>query len=221
MTIVPKLVIIAVFTSSLLSGCRMLPPSDQPFLAGEYMQRTETAGAAEFAPDEYQRLRQEFLQLEELYRKQQAAAVDERLPRFIASADKLIELTRQNRSKAEALTAATLETATLEAAPPATPGPAPSAVETKRVTLPGERSTKLRLNYTVSEGELLWTIAKRPDVYGDPLLWPLLYQANRDQIKDPRKIYAGQTLAIPRNISDEEQEKARNLAKKSDFFSPE
>ena len=216
MTIVHKLVIIAIFTSTLLSGCRMLTPSDKPFLAGEYIQRAEMAGAAEFAPDEYQRLRQEFLQLEELHRKHQSAAVDERLPRFIAAADKLVELTRQNISKAEALTAATLQTAL-----PATTGPVASAAETKPATLPGERSIKLRLSYTVSEGELLWTIAKRPDVYGDPLLWPLLYQANRDQIKDPRKIYAGQTLAIPRNVSDEEREKARNLAKKSDFFSPE
>ena len=67
----------------------------------------------------------------------------------------------------------------------------------------------------------MWVIAKRPDVYGDPLLWPLLYQANRDQIKDPRKIYAGQILTIPRNISDEERKNARNFAKKSDFFSPD
>lgn len=80
---------------------------------------------------------------------------------------------------------------------------------------------KMRLTYTVSEGELLWTIAKRPDVYGDPLLWPLLYQANRDQIKDPRKVYAGQTLSIPRNISENEREKARQFAKNSDFFSRE
>ena len=83
------------------------------------------------------------------------------------------------------------------------------------------QSSKPRVTYTVSDGELLWEIAKRADVYGDPFLWPLLYQANRDQIKDPRKIYAGQTLTIPRNAREEEREKARILAKKSDFFSPE
>lgn len=117
----------------------------------------------------------------------------------------------------------TLETAspTTAETPVTTIDPAPAAAEKTLATTPGERTVKLRLSHTVSEGELLWTIAKRADVYGDPLLWPLLYQANRDQIKDPRKIYAGQTLTIPRNISEEEREKARNLAKKSDIFSPE
>lgn len=119
-------------------------------------------------------------------------------------------------------------TTALETASPApaetpltTAAPVATAAEKMLATTPGDRTVKLRLSHTVSEGELLWTIAKRADVYGDPLLWPLLYQANRDQIKDPRKIYAGQTLTIPRNISEEEREKARNLAKKSDIFSPE
>jgi len=110
---------------------------------------------------------------------------------------------------------------TPETAPPATTAPATTPLKKISVTPAGERSVKLLPSYTVSEGELLWTIAKRADVYGDPLLWPLLYQANRDQIKDPRKIYAGQTLTIPRNISEEDREKARILAKKSDIFSPE
>lgn len=105
--------------------------------------------------------------------------------------------------------------------PPAPTGATATPTPKTDVTTPEERSVKLRLSYTVSEGELLWSIAKRADVYGDPFLWPLLYQANRDQIKDPRKIYAGQTLTIPRNVSDEEREKARNLAKKSAIFSPE
>jgi nucleoid-associated protein YgaU len=112
-------------------------------------------------------------------------------------------------------------TVTIEAAPPATP--APVAITTKKTpAMPSaEGNSKPRISYIVSEGELLWAIAKRSDVYNDPLLWPLLYQANRDQIKDPRKIYAGQALSIPRNVSEEEREKARNYAKKSDFFSPE
>jgi nucleoid-associated protein YgaU len=32
---------------------------------------------------------------------------------------------------------------------------------------------------------------------GDPTLWPLLYRANRDQIKDPSLLYPGQRLTIP------------------------
>lgn len=112
-------------------------------------------------------------------------------------------------------------TATIEVAPSATTVPSTTPANKESLPPTGGQSSKPRLSYTVSDGELLWVIANRPDVYGDPLLWPLLYQANRDQIKDPRKIYAGQVLTIPRNISDEERKNARNFAKKSDFFSPD
>ena len=40
--------------------------------------------------------------------------------------------------------------------------------------------------YRVGAGETLWTIAAQQGIYGDPLLWPLIYQANRDQIRDPK-----------------------------------
>jgi nucleoid-associated protein YgaU len=32
---------------------------------------------------------------------------------------------------------------------------------------------------------------------GDGTLWPALYRANRDRIKDPARIYPGQRLAVP------------------------
>ncbi len=49
--------------------------------------------------------------------------------------------------------------------------------------------------YEVLPGESLWTIAAR--TVGDPTLWPALYRANRDQIKDPSVLYPGQKLTIP------------------------
>ena len=33
--------------------------------------------------------------------------------------------------------------------------------------------------------------------FGNPAFWPVIYEANRDQIKDPSVIYPGQQLAIP------------------------
>lgn len=72
--------------------------------------------------------------------------------------------------------------------------------------------------YSVGEGETLWTISAQPQVYGEGLLWPLLYQANRDQIKDPRQIFPGQTLDIRRDMTSEEQEEARQRARESDIF---
>jgi nucleoid-associated protein YgaU len=49
--------------------------------------------------------------------------------------------------------------------------------------------------HKVRPGETLWTIARI--TVGDPTLWPALYLANRDQIKDPALVYPGQQLAIP------------------------
>lgn len=73
-------------------------------------------------------------------------------------------------------------------------------------------------HHTVTEGETLWSIAARRDIYGDALLWPLLYKANRDQIKDPRQIYPGQVLSIPRDVSEAEKEESRQKARASDVF---
>jgi nucleoid-associated protein YgaU len=48
---------------------------------------------------------------------------------------------------------------------------------------------------TVQTGDSLWTIAQA--VLGDGSRWTVLYQANRDQIRNPRWIYPGQTLKLP------------------------
>jgi nucleoid-associated protein YgaU len=49
-------------------------------------------------------------------------------------------------------------------------------------------------------------------IYGDPLLWPLIYRANRDQIRDPRRLWPGQILRIPRTAGKEEMAEARRFA---------
>ena len=49
--------------------------------------------------------------------------------------------------------------------------------------------------HVVRAGESLATIAQVE--LGDIALWPALYRANRDRIKDPARIYPGQELTIP------------------------
>jgi nucleoid-associated protein YgaU len=49
--------------------------------------------------------------------------------------------------------------------------------------------------HEVRPGESLAAIARHE--LGDPGLWPLLYRANRDRIKDPERIYPGQKISIP------------------------
>jgi hypothetical protein len=52
--------------------------------------------------------------------------------------------------------------------------------------------------YVVKRGDSLWWIAKYKDIYNDPMLWPLLYEANKKVIKNPNRIYPGLRLQIPR-----------------------
>ena len=53
----------------------------------------------------------------------------------------------------------------------------------------------LPASYTVQPGDTLSAIAGR--FYGDPGAWPVLYQANRSQVRSADMIVAGQVLSIP------------------------
>ena len=66
--------------------------------------------------------------------------------------------------------------------------------------------------YLVRKGETLADIAAKKLVYGDPFLWPILYKANRDQIRDPQFIFPGQQLSIPRELTPEDLQAARKQA---------
>jgi Tfp pilus assembly protein FimV len=63
--------------------------------------------------------------------------------------------------------------------------------------------------HEVQPGENLALIAGR--ALGDSRLWPAIYAANRDRIKDPARVYPGQQLAIPA-LSEGEREAARREA---------
>jgi nucleoid-associated protein YgaU len=64
--------------------------------------------------------------------------------------------------------------------------------------------------HDVRDGDTLATIAAM--TLGDPSLWPALYRANRDQIRDPARLYPGQRLEIP-TLSPAEREAVRREAK--------
>jgi hypothetical protein len=64
--------------------------------------------------------------------------------------------------------------------------------------------------YTVVRGDCLWNIAKKKEHYGNPFAWPKIYQANRDQIKNPDLIYPKQVFKIP-NLTEEEKAKYDKL----------
>ena len=85
------------------------------------------------------------------------------------------------------------------------------------VTKP-ELEPQLLDQVAVTGEDTLASISGRKDVYNDPFLWPLIYKANRDQIKDPKQIFSGQMLQIPRDKTAEELEAARAEAHELSLF---
>jgi nucleoid-associated protein YgaU len=78
----------------------------------------------------------------------------------------------------------------------ARPGSAPQVASTdpsmppsSDVTVPEIRSTQ------VVRGDSLWRISKR--FYGKGLRFTVIYEANQQQIRDPRRIYPGQVFVLP------------------------
>lgn len=54
---------------------------------------------------------------------------------------------------------------------------------------------KTNKSYTVKKGDCLWNIAKK--FYGKGSKYTVIYNANRDKIRNPNLIYTGQVLTIP------------------------
>ena len=58
---------------------------------------------------------------------------------------------------------------------------------------PAEEETEF---YVIQKGDSLSKIAKH--YYGDAMKYPVIFEANREVIKDPDLIYPGQTVRIPK-----------------------
>jgi nucleoid-associated protein YgaU len=63
----------------------------------------------------------------------------------------------------------------------------------QREELPAEAFAQQRI--VVQPGNNLWRIARA--TYGRGTRYTVIYQANKDQIADPNKIYPGQVFALP------------------------
>lgn len=49
--------------------------------------------------------------------------------------------------------------------------------------------------YTIEKGDTLSAVSKR--FYGKAKFWRQIYEANRDTIEDPDRIFPGQTIKLP------------------------
>ncbi len=68
-------------------------------------------------------------------------------------------------------------------------------------------------SYQVVTGDNLWNISGKDSIYANPYQWPLIYKANRSQIKDADLIYPGQVFDIDRDASSADVDAAINHAK--------
>jgi LysM repeat protein len=73
---------------------------------------------------------------------------------------------------------------------------APTGVIVKKEEPVPAVSPKANDYHVVVSGDTLWGIAKK--YYGNGNQYPKIYEANKDQIKNPNLIYPGQKLVIPR-----------------------
>lgn len=226
-------------------GCAS-PPHRELEAARAALSEAYAGGAAELAPARYRTAREVLENSEAFMADGQYRRARETLPYAETLARQATEASHeeQKRRAAEALIAQTRlqglkERLREEAKPQPSPmiidpkpsrtglasrkaqareiakGNIPPASDTIDETIP---KAPLPSTYTVTDGETLWIIAAKKEIYQDPLLWPLLYRANRDQIKDPRRVYGGQTLSVPRNQSESDLAEARASARESDAF---
>jgi len=204
----------------LVSGGCAQPPQAELAAARDALARAYAAGASRLASDDYQIAERALKDGEALVHDGDYRAARKLLPFATLRARRALvlahsadeQLRRAELERRKQAIAAARRRQLLQAAPPS-----PSRPD---LTTPPKPVPPPQLSYTVGEGESLYSIAARPQVYGDPLLWPLLYKANRDQIRDPRQIYSGQVLTIPRGLSTAELDDARQKAKQSDVFPP-
>ncbi len=202
---------------TLLQACAPLPR--QELDASDYLlKRAEEAQAALYAADDYQAARsahQEALDLIEAGRYRRAAESLAVSRRYALSAFTASTAAREREAEE-----AEVRRRTEEARRQAEAAAQHKAEEEarRRAEVEARKAAERLAEYRVTAQDTLASIAALPGVYGDPLLWPLLYQGNRDQIKDPAQIFPGQTLHIPRGQLPGDLELARQKAREAGLF---
>jgi len=222
------------------SGC-VKPPHESLQGAREIVARAYAVGASQYAPGEYQlassavqaaelqikggehRKAARTLELAKRYAEEALNLATKRKQQLIADQKKieekkrLIELSKQRELERQRELKLQQERKRQEKViKPAPKTPVPAVKNIAPVIV----EPVLADNVEVQPGDNLATIAARTEVYNDSLLWPLIYKANRDQIKDPKEIFLGQTFVIPRDKTRDEAEAARQEARELNLFVP-
>lgn len=202
--------------SILASGCAT-PIHPDPASARELVARAYASGASRLATEKYQAAYNALHKAERHIRSGEDDLAYESLRISRQFALEALQLTEQEKRKR--LELMRQKKVVQPEVKPVVIKPEPvKVIQPKFVAPTPPPPPKPVVQITVRGGETLSNISARQEVYGDPLLWPLVYKANRDQIKDPKQIFPGQTLIIPRDKTDDEKEAAREEARSSELF---
>lgn len=214
-----RVAVVAVCLSVLAYGCAPSPQPD-PTSARELVAKAYASGASRLAAEDYAAASTALSNAEQQIQRGEKKLAWESLRRARQHALDSLKITEQEKQKRlEAIRRQDMQQNELK---PVVVKPEPIKVLPPKPVAPKPVAPKpkpqLVNQVEVREGETLSNIAARQEVYGDPLLWPLVYKANRDQIKDPKRIFPGQSLVIPRDKSEEEKEAAREEARSLELF---
>lgn len=189
----------------LITGCAVAPPTQEMSEARQSIEAARQSGAGQLAPHALHNADKLLSDAEDNirqgdYGKAQRDAVAAR------------EAARQARVISEVRQAQEMDQPPLEPSP-TPPSPVPDDAAPAHPPT-AEHSGDLKpQNHTVVPGDSLWRIAARPEVYGDPHLWPLLLKANAHSLKDADLIHPGETLHIERHHSSQDQQAAAQHAR--------
>lgn len=216
----------------LAAGCAK-PPERELLQARQTLAKAYSVGAPKLANDEYQAARSALADAEDLIRRGNYSLAKEILPFAESHAERAVAKVLEEQANLELRKIR--EITPQDVRPPEQPKPPPTTQTKAAISSPPPVvQAKIKpapapvpppppppppRSYRVGEGETLMSIAARKEIYADGQLWPLLYRSNRDQIKDPKRIYPGQVLSIPRDLSESDKDEAREKARQLNLFS--
>lgn len=213
----PIMTLLVTLSLLVLAGCAK-PPRTELASARQAVAQAYAAGAVELAGEDYQAAQAALRNAERLTEQGEYTAARDILSTAEAQARLATRKSRETRADIERqkLKQKQLEEQQRQRKIEAEKKKHQQPVKPSQPVKPAP--PKPVSSYTVKPGETLWQISARPEVYDDDLLWPLLYKSNRDQITDPRKIYADQELTVPRKFSSDDAEAARKEARSSGIY---
>jgi len=226
--------LLTILILSLLAGGCAQPPDRELLQARQTLAKAYSAGAPKLANDEYQAAKSALADAEDLIRRGNYSLAKEILPFAESHAERAVAKVLEEQANLELrkireVTPKDVRQTEQPKPPPTTQTKAaisspPPVVRAKIKPAPAPvppPPPPPPRNYRVGDGETLMSIAARREIYADGFLWPLLYRSNRDQIKDPKRIYPGQVLSIPRELSDADKDEAREKARQMNLFPPD